>query len=448
MAQTSSAQLSTQIDSLRIPESERHTTGGNSRLLKFLFWLVLGILLVWGVIAWQRNPPWLQELRGADYDTASVIVKGREEVALELSGFVVPYHKVNISPRIPGMLTKLNIEVGQKVKKGDVLAQLDDSSYQADLQQAQAALQAAESRVEEMKSGAQPEELDQARAAVEAAEAKLKLVSGELDRAKQLEDSTTQSELDQLQSAKYDAEISVRTMKQKLQLLEKGPRAERIKAAQSEVTQAKALVAKANYFLDNTRIVAPLDGTVLEKAAEVGEILRPEVLSVSLCTIADLNTMEVEVDVQERDLQRVEIGRPCKIIPDAYSNREYAGKIDRVQPQVNRARGVVRVTIRITEPDSYLLPDMNVRALILNPPSDEPVTETLWISEGAVVREGERTSVFVLNGERARKQEVKLGETEGKRVLVLAGLNKEDVVVLPGGKRVVDGQIIRRKAKK
>jgi multidrug efflux pump subunit AcrA (membrane-fusion protein) len=442
---TATSATSADISDLQLPDSEKLTTGGNSRFVRFLAVALPLLVAGGGYIAYLRNPPWLQAVRGAEYDTATVISKGRDEVALELSGFVVPYRKVNISPRIPGTITQLPIDVGQKVKKGDLLAQLDDASYQADMQQAEAAVQVAQSALDEAENGAQPEEFEKARTALDAAKAKLAYATKEVERSKLLPDSTPAAEMDKLLSLQNDAQAQVTTLDQTLKLLEKGARPERLKGIEGQVKQAEALVAKAKYLLDNARITAPMDGTVLDKNAEVGEILRPEGLTTSLCILADLSVMEVEVDVQERDLHKIDVGRPCKIIPDAYSDREYLGKIDRIQPQVNRQRGVVRVTIRIDEPDDHLLSEMNVRALILNPPSDEPVAESLWIPEAAVTRRDGNAWVFVLQDDRAVRRDVELGDSEGKRTKVTSGLAKDDVVVLAGDKRLVDGQTIRLK---
>ncbi len=416
-----------------------------------LFWLLL-IGLIGGGAWWYQNnagamPEWGAKLT-PELDTATVAPQEQAEVALELSGFIVPYRKVNVSPRIPGTVMKLTIDVGKTVKEGELLAQLDDITYQADVKQAEAALKAARSRLDEIKAGALAEELEQARTAVDGAKAKVEFLKKELARAESLTDSVSPAELDSLRSSLNDADVNARSMDTKLQILVKGVRVERVHAAEADVLQAEAVLTKANYILDNTKIFAPLDGTVLEKNAQVGEILRPEVLSTSLCILADLTTLEVEVDVQERDLQKVEVGRPCRIIPDAYSDRKYEGKIDRIQPMVNRSRGVVRVTIRITQPDRYLLPDMNVRAIIENPAVSESVAETLWIPDAAVARDADQTAVFVLEQERVRRQVVELGATEGKNIEVKSGLKSGDVVVLPGKTPLNDGQTVRTKIAK
>ncbi len=437
------------ISDLQLKDDER--SNGSSLLSSGLFWLVLLGLIGGGAWWYQKSagamPEWGAKL-SPELDTAVVAPKEHEDVALELSGFIVPYRKVNVSPRIPGTVMKLTIDVGKTVKEGDLLAQLDDITYQADVQQADAALKAARSRLEEIKSGALAEEIEQARTGVEGAKSKVEYLKKELARSESLKDSVSPAELDSLRSTLNDADVNARGLDQKLQLLIKGVRAERRQAAEAEIQQAEAVLTKAKYILENTKIFAPLDGTVLDKNAQVGEILRPEVLATSLCVLADLTILEVEVDVQERDLQKVEVGRPCHIVPDAYADRKYEGKIDRIQPMVNRARGVVRVTIRITEPDRYLLPDMNVRAIIDNPVETASAAETLWIPEAAVVKEADQSVVFVLDQEKVRRQVVTLGTTEAKKTEVKAGLKAGDVVVLPGNKSLTDGQTVHTKAGK
>ncbi len=436
------------ISDLQLREVERSTSGGG--FLRKVGWMLLFGLHGGGARwRWQNKPGGIPALAPTEFETANVIVRTPADQALELSGYIVPYRKVNVSPRIPGTVTQLTIDVGQLVKQGELLAQLDDASYVADLQQAEASLAAAISRHAELKSGAQPEEIEQARAALDTAHSKAELVAAELARAEQLGDSVTKAEYDQLRSAVRDAAANVRSFDQKLQLLTKGARIERLQAAEADIQQAQAVVAKAKYFLENTRISAPLDGTVLEKNAQVGEILRPEVLSTSLCILADLTILEVEIDVQERDLQKVEVGRGCEVVPDAYPDRQYRGKVERIQPTVNRQRGVVRVTLRITEPDRYLLPDMNVRATIDPPASALEEKETYWLPELAIRRDGEATSVFVVQDGMARQRAVTLGPAEGKLVQVLSGVASGESVVLGAGKlTIAEGQPIRRKGTK
>src|SRR5262249_52346313 len=126
------------------------------------------------------------------------------------------------------------------------------------------------------------------------------------------------------------------------------------------------------YYLDKTKINAPADSegksrifTVLQKNVNPGESIQADFVYTALCTLADLSEMEAEIDVQERDLHLLHKGMSCQVIADAYPDRIYRGVLSRMQPQVNRQRGVVQVKVTIEAPDGYILPDMNARVLFL-----------------------------------------------------------------------------------
>jgi RND family efflux transporter MFP subunit len=221
--------------------------------------------------------------------------------------------------------------------------------------------------------------------------------------------------------------------------MENGPRAERIRVAESEVAQSKAMVAKAKGNLDHATLTAPISGIVLERHGEVGENIRPDALASGVYVLADLSRLEVQVDVEEQSLGKLKVGQPCRIIPDAYSDKTYAAKISRWQPQVNRARAVVRVILTITEPDDLLLAEMNCRAVILAS-AETPEPETYWIPTSASLTEEGQTKVFVIEENAARARTVTLGTIKDNHVQVLSGLSKTDRVVLPGENPPVDGQ--------
>ena len=185
----------------------------------------------------------------------------------------------------------------------------------------------------------------------------------------------------------------------------------------------------------------------MQKNAELGEAVRPESfggdrgLSASLCVMADLTQMEAEVDVQERVLNRVFVGQPCRMQPEAYSDRTYDARLDRLLPIANKQKGVVQARITILNPDDRLLPDMNCNVKFLKEaPPPEP--EGLRIPQSAVVTEGGETAVFVLDGTVARHRVVQLGAAADGRVEVRDGLRAGEVVLLPEGKLLSDGQTV------
>jgi HlyD family secretion protein len=179
----------------------------------------------------------------------------------------------------------------------------------------------------------------------------------------------------------------------------------------------------------------------LQKNVNPGESIQADLVYTALCTLADLDDMEAEIDVQERDLHLVKIGTPCEVIPDAYPDRIYRGHLQRMQPLINRQRGVVQVKVRIDKPDSYLLPDMNARVLFLKEASSHnPDRDLPRIPLKALVPGSDPPAVFVLDGERARRRVLEIGATIGDTVQVRSGLQAEDKVLLPGAQPLKDGK--------
>lgn len=441
-----SAEVSERIRSLQLGSAERKTSEFGFRKWRWLAILALVIAGVWwfnqGQPAagtnWQRWLPTGSEPR----QTAPVRVEGGEQILLDLTGYIVPKHKVSVSPRVPGLLVEVNFEEGHRVEANQVLARLDEESFQADYDQAAAALLAAESRLLEMKNGLLPEELDQARTAVGQAQEKLKLLLKDLGRMAKLRADVTEAEWDHLVSAKTDAEANLSVLQRKLELMEKPHRAERLQAAEAEVESARAVLARAQTALNHATLRAPFSGVVLERKAEVGENVRPDAMATGLCVLADMSELEVRVDVEEQSLGKLHPGQPCRIIPDAFPDKTYEAKVSRWQLQVNRARAVVQVILSINEPDGQLLSEMNCRAIILDAAqANEP--ETLWIPASAVVQDGDDAVVYVVDQKTARRRPVKLGTTRESEVQISDGLSKTDVVVLPGNKPLADGESVR-----
>jgi HlyD family secretion protein len=300
--------------------------------------------------------------------------KPAREVLLDLSGFVVPHTKIVVSPQVNGVIARVWIpEEGQRVKTGDLLFEVDDVRYKADYEQAEASLATAEAQLQELENGREPEERACARALYEQAKVQEKLATIEYERAQKLTANVLgQAEHDRIITNYYDAKAAVKVQKANVDRVEAKTRHEKIDAAKAEVKRAQAARDRAKYYLDKTKISAPADSegkprvfTVLQKNVNPGESIQADFMYTALCTLADLNEMEAEIEVQERDLHLLHKGMPCEVLPDAYPDRPHRGVLSRMQPLVNRQRGVVQVKVAITDPNGYLLPDMNARVLFL-----------------------------------------------------------------------------------
>lgn len=295
-------------------------------------------------------------------------------VALESKGYIIPAHQILVSPKVSGMIVELHIEEGKRVKKGDVLARLEDTDYRADVQRATAHLAAASHRLNEMENGNRPAEIAGAKAELEEARAMIEQYKSEFLRNNKLRPTKALSdrEFEQAESAFRSGERKIERLQHAYSLMVEGPRKERIEIARAEVEQAKAELTKAQWRLDNCTIFAPITGTILKKNAEEGNIVNPIAFngSYSLCDLADLADLEVDLNIQERDVSRVFKGQKCQVRAEAFPTRVYEGVVSRLMPIADRAKGAIPVRVKLTVPADeegvYLKPEMGAIVSFLN----------------------------------------------------------------------------------
>ena len=313
-------------------------------------------------------------------------------LALQAKGYIIPAHKVQVSPKITGLIVWLNprFEEGQRFlapedgkpldQEKSLLAKLEDVDYKADRDHCKAALDSAIQRLAEL-TRSWDEEKEQARAELAEQEANLRQLKLDAERSARLSRGNALAQKDvELAEFSYEAmDRRVKRLQIAYNLMVKGPRVDRIHGAEADVEQAKADLAKAQWKLDNCCIYAPVSGTILTKKAEKGNLVIPSAfasdsgLSASLCDMADLADLEVELKIQERDISNVVAGQKCTVMPEAYQNYEpfrkihpsgYEGKVSRMMPTADRGQSAIPVRVKIVVPKEeegvYLKPDMGV----------------------------------------------------------------------------------------
>lgn len=313
-----------------------------------------------------------------------------EQVALESKGYVTPVHLILVTPKVGGMLTKLNIREGDIVEKGSLIAEIEKVDYQSDVARAENLLSAAKFRLQELLVGARPEEIEQSELELREAQRQLKQMELDLARTRRLSDSASLSirELEQSQYGYEAMQQKVKRLETAYELIRKGPRKERIDASRSEVQQLDAELAKAKWRLDNCTITAPIAGMILSKKAEENNMVNPVAFngSFSICEMADLRDVEVELDIQERDISKVFLHQECLILPDAWQSskkflavhpRGYTGYVSRIMPTANRSKGAVPVRVRIVVPRDeqgvFIKPDMGAMVTFFSREIPAPV---------------------------------------------------------------------------
>lgn len=371
--------LGERVQSLRLPDR----ANGRSSSAKLAWFLCLVLAGTTGYLAWrQYGRP---QSENADSAAAANNAPDRpkpaatrqtaleSELALESKGYITPTHRILVSPKVSGIVVELNIEEGQRVAKDAILARIEDTDYQTDYDRAVATHRLAEERLGELETGNRPEEISQAKAELEEAVILAEKYAADLQRATDLHRrrAISDGEFQDFQS-KHDAQRRrVEKLKYAFELMDEGPRAERIRAAQAEVRQAQAEVAKAKWRLDNCIVRAPISGTILTKEAEEGNLVNPIAFSGSrsLCEMADLSSLEVDLSIVERDIAKVFKGQKCVVKAEAYPDREYRGVVSRLMPIADRAKGAVSVRVLLTVPPEeegvYLKPEMSARVTFL-----------------------------------------------------------------------------------
>jgi RND family efflux transporter MFP subunit len=392
--------VSDAIDDLSALRIERAplNTGGR----RWGRWVVLLVLLaaIGGGGWWWTN-------RAVPIEVEVAVVTGRAAGAqasvLNASGYVTARRRATVSSKVTGKVIEVNVEEGMAVREGQVLARLDDSTVRAALNLARAQLEAARRAVPESEV-----RLDEARLNLARRERLFK------------EELATAADMDQ-------ARAEVNSI------------AARIESLREQITVAERQVALQETALDDTVIRAPFSGVAISKDAQPGEMVSPVSAGggftrTGICTIVDMRSLEVEVDVNESYINRVAANQPVTAILDAYPDFEIPARVIAVVPTADRQKATVLVRIGFTELDPRILPDMGVKVTFLREEqAAAPAARPVALAPKSAVRSDNGTSyVFVVKQDTVERRAVQTGGTDGERLEVTGGLTAgERVVVAP-----------------
>jgi len=374
------------------------------------------------------------------------------DVILNATGYIVAAHKIELAAKVVGKVAWIGVEKADMVKKDQELVRLEDDEYRAQLQQARGSLANLEASLARAMNGSRPEEVAKAKADLDNAKANEVNAKVTLDRTKKLveEGVLSKQALDDAQ-AKYDSTVAQTiSVFRTYDLAKLGPRKEDIDAARGLVEQAKGQVALAETQLSNTIIRAPVTGTILERNVEKGEFVTTGFVGDKgakgyVVSIADLNDLKVEIDVNQNDFAKLGPKQKGIITTDAFPDRKYDGMIDEVSPEANRQKATVQVKVKVLHPDQYLRPEMNASVAFVSdakPVQRGEIAKPSIVIPMSAVRSG---SVFVVANGRAVKRTVKTGATTPQGVHIEDGLNGgEDLIANPPAD-LKDGDRVRQK---
>ncbi len=404
--------------------------------------LLVGALFVSGVF------------RGAAEVTVAQATRldpGAPTPILTAGGYIVPHRKIELSPKITGRIEWIGVDKGDQVRRGQVLIRLDQGELKAQGDQVRAALEQARHRLRELETGSRPQEIEQARAAVRQAEANLQNADRNLRRMRELhaEGAVAQQQVDDARTAYEVAVAQLRSATEAYDMWKVGPRQEQIDQARAAVRQAQANLVLAVANLANTEIRAPEDGTILERLAELGETVTTGVTATrgaksAIVSMANLNDLRVELDINQNDLRRLTLGMPAQVVLDAYPDRPYRGTLAEMAPEANRQKATLQVKVKVRDPDGLIRPEMNARVTFEEPPR-RGGPPRVFVPKESVAGAAEGPVVFLVREGKAVRRRVKLGAESGTNVEVLEGLQGGESVVIRGMAGLADGAPVRVK---
>ncbi|MBT8077925.1 MAG: efflux RND transporter periplasmic adaptor subunit [Gammaproteobacteria bacterium] len=333
---------------------------------------------------------------------------------LDGSGYVVARRQATVSSEISGKVLEVLIEEGMIVEEGQVVAYLDNSMQMAQLALSRAQLVSAKAQLSETQAQLTQAEL-------------------ELKRFEELAGRKLAS-ASELDAARANAE----TLRARLQ------------TGQENVTVAQRRLEVSQDQLDKTTIRAPFAGVVVTKNAQPGEMISPNSAGGSftrtgICTIVDMESLEIEVDVNEAYIQRVYPEQPVTATLDAYPDWKIPARVIAIVPTADRQKATVRVRIGFLERDERILRDMGVKVAFLDESTndDRPQQASLYISDGALRSDGEGNYVWIVRGDAVQRRPVTVGQRSSRGVQVLTGLGAGDRIVLAAEGELSAGQPVR-----
>ena len=399
------SQQKNSLEELRIDRSE-----AEQNVSRRWIWILALVLLVLVAVGYGIA-------RGKAVEVRTQVVRemtsaGGSRTVLNASGYVVARREATVSSKVTGKVVEVLIEEGMKVEAGQVLARLDDTNVKASLRLVEAELAAAKAALAETQARIEEAEKEFRRVTVLTAQ---KVASA--------------SDLDK-------AEAEVKSLRARLEY------------QQAQTSVAEKQVALWQQQLEDTIIRAPFSGIAVSKNAQPGEMISPisaggGFTRTGIGTIVDMNSLEIEVDVNESFINRVQSGQPVEATLDAYPDWKIPSRVIAIIPTADRQKATVKVRVAFEKLDPRILPQMGVKVAFQGSSETSPGSGTVTVPKSAVRKDDGKDVVWVVQTGRLERRAVSVGSTKGNEVTVAAGLSAGEKVVTEGPAKLVGGSRVR-----
>jgi RND family efflux transporter MFP subunit len=395
------------LNRLKIDKNLKQPTSKGWKAFLFLVGLIILAGIVW--LFWSKN-----NIPSVELTEVQQVNNRQQSAVLNASGYVTPRQRATVAAKVTGRVNELFIDEGMKVQKGQVLAGIDSIDAQKQIDAAKADVVVAEAGIIDLRVNRDEAQRN-------------------LNRFKEIYNKglLSQKDLDNSQTAldSFNA---------------------RIETAQKQTEAARARLKVYEQDLDNYTIRAPFDGIVVSKDAQIGEMVSPfsaggGFTRTGIATIVDMNSLEIEVDINEAYIARVVVGQRVEATLDAYPDWKIPASVRTVIPTADRQKATVKVRITFDMLDPKILPDMGIKVAFLeekkqNAESGRP---RLSLKSSAILTVDNRAYVFVYKSGVVERREIKAGESKNDITEVLSGLNPGDQIVDNPSEKLKDGAKVK-----
>ena len=424
---------------------ESISTDPSRQTRKKLRWVILiALIAVGGLIlyrGWASNQKRSASQRVARGDIpvgVSQVTRQSLTYSLVASGDISPLMQVDLSPKVSGYLEKIFVQIGDSVRQGQVIAQIDRAEFVQKVKEVEAKVAQAKAAADELEAGTRSEDIRQAEESVKQAQSRFDNAKTTRERMEALysRQIISKKDFDNADTECAVCEAQLSSNQEKLKQLKEGARREVREGSRAKLKEMEAILAQEQIRLQNTQILAPFAGEIVRRNVDSGALVSP---STPVVTLIHLETLKAVANVLEKDVGLIKPGMKAKILTEAYPGKPFEGTVARINKALDLATRTLQAEINIPNPGHLLKPGMfaKIEMVLKENPN------ALAVPRDAVLKEDGKEFVFAVEGNQAFRKPVVTGIEQERLIEIVEGVKDGDKIVVRGQESLKDRSTIR-----
>ncbi|MBS3907738.1 MAG: efflux RND transporter periplasmic adaptor subunit [Syntrophaceae bacterium] len=407
-------------------------------LFIILIILFAGFALYRGWALTQKKASVQRTKRGDIPVQVSTVVSKPLIYSISMTGDITPQMQVDLFPRVSGYLERILVHLGDSVRQGQTIAQIDRTDYLQKVRETEARAAHAKAQLAEIEAGPRAEELRQAEEAVKGAQSRFENAKLHRERIESLfkRQVISKREMDISEMEYTVAEAQLASSREHLKLLREGARQEVREASLARLKETEAILAQEKTRLQHTQIIAPFSGEISRKYVDSGALVSP---STPIVNLIHTETIKVVANVLEKDIPLLKTGMKAKIRTESFPGKIFEGRIARISSALDPATRTLQAEIEVPNSERLLKPSMFARIEVVL--MEKP--RALLIPRYAVVLEDGSKAIFILKGNQAIRKKVITGYEQDQYVEILEGASEGDQVIVKGQELIKERTTVR-----